>query len=118
VAFGLRDSLELLREMGLTGHAEARITGGGSRSALWRAIVADVLGLPVASTATAEGAAFGAAILAAVGSGRYATVDDAVASSVRTVEVDEPSDPGGYDDAYERYRSLYPALAPTFHAGA
>ena len=63
VAFGLRDSLELLRAMGLTDHVEARITGGGSRSALWRRIVADVLGLRVASTATAEGAAFGAAIL-------------------------------------------------------
>ena len=116
VAFGLRDSLELLRTMGLTDHVEARITGGGSRSALWRRIVADVLGLRVASTATAEGAAFGAAILATVGVGWDRNVDDAVARLVRTVAVDETSDPGAYTDAYERYRSLYPALAPTFHA--
>jgi xylulokinase len=102
--------------MGLTDHVEARITGGGSRSALWRRIVADVLGLRVASTATAEGAAFGAAILATVGVGWDRNVDDAVARLVRTVAVDETSDPGAYTDAYERYRSLYPALAPTFHA--
>jgi xylulokinase len=116
VAFGLRDSLELLHAMGLADHAEARITGGGSRSELWRQVVADVLDLRVASMETAEGAAFGAAILASVGAGWHPSVDDAVAHAVRTARVDEPRYPSAYRDAYDRYRALYPVLAPTFHA--
>jgi xylulokinase len=116
VAFGLADSLALLRALGLTAHREARITGGGSRSDLWRAIVADVLATPVASLETAEGAAFGAALLASVGAGWHADVDDAVAASVRVTGVEVPAAPEAYADGAARYRSMYPALAETFHS--
>src|SRR5205085_11374792 len=65
VAFALRDSLELIREMGLKADA-ARISGGGARSELWLRIIASVLGLPLESTAVEEGAAYGAALLGGV----------------------------------------------------
>jgi xylulokinase len=115
VAFGLRDSLELLHGMGLAGHREARLTGGGSQGTVWRRIVADVLDLPVATLETAEGAAHGAAILAAVGAGWHTTVEDAVDWAVRVTEVETPDAPADYAAPYDRYRGLYPALVPTFH---
>jgi xylulokinase len=117
VAFGLRDSLELMRAMGLEPPTEVRATGGGIKSGLWRQILADVLGARIVTTSTAEGAAQGAATLAAVGARWFTTVGDACRALVRIGEPDEPSpDAGAYADGYERYRELYPALAPTFHA--
>ena len=65
VAYGLRDSLELLRALGVRAASVGRISGGGARSELWREIVASVLGIPLERTAVDEGAAFGAALLAA-----------------------------------------------------
>ncbi|MGZ8567469.1 MAG: xylulokinase, partial [Actinomycetota bacterium] len=76
VAFGLRDSLELMRSVGVGGFEEIRATGGGSRSPLWRRILADVLETTVVTTTTSEGAAQGAAMLAAVGVGWFPTVQD------------------------------------------
>jgi xylulokinase len=117
VAYGLRDSLELIRAMGVAPATEIRATGGGVRSELWRRILADVLGARVVTTGSAEGAAQGAATLAAVGAGWFPTVEDACRAVVRTDEPIEPSGDGGaYAGAYARYRELYPALAPTFHA--
>jgi xylulokinase len=117
VAFGLRDSLELIRGMGLAPSTEIRATGGGVRSGLWRRILADVLEARIVTTETAEGAAQGAATLAAVGAGWFPTVEDACRSVVRTGAPIEPSgEVDAYGDAYARYRGLYPALAPTFHA--
>ena len=117
VAFGLRDSLELMRAAGVPPASQIRATGGGSRSDLWRRILADVLGAAIVTTSTAEGAAQGAATLAAVGAGWFDTVQDAC---TRLVRIGEPTEPSGeadaYADAYARYRDLYPALAPTFHA--
>jgi xylulokinase len=111
VAFGLRDSLELLRGLGVDAQA-VRISGGGARSFLWRRIVASVLDLPVETTAAEEGSAFGAALLGGVAAGVFADVDDAVARCVRTGESTEP-DPAwveAYAEAYPRYRALYPRL--------
>jgi xylulokinase len=117
VAFGLRDSLELMRAVGLAPSSEIRATGGGVKSALWRQILADVLGSRIVTTATAEGAAQGAAILAAVGAGWFGSVQDACAAIVRTSGAIDPSDDAGrYAASYARYRELYPALAPTMHA--
>jgi len=117
VAFGLRDSLELMRGIGVTGSRQIRATGGGSKSSLWRQILADVLGTDVVTTSTSEGAAQGAAMLAAVGAGWYPTVQDASASTIELGDAITPSmDAARYADAYERYRELYPALAPTFHS--
>jgi xylulokinase len=117
VAFGLRDSLELMSSMGLPAPAEIRATGGGTRSARWRQILADVLATPIVTMPSTEGAAQGAAILAAVGVGWFPTVERASTASVSIGEVVEPGgDRGRYAEQYARYRDLYPALAPTFRA--
>jgi xylulokinase len=117
VAFGMRDSLELMRSAGIQPPDQIRATGGGSRSALWRRILADVLGASIVTTPSAEGAAQGAATLAAVGVGWFDTVQDACRALVRIGETTPPSETGGaYTNDYARYRELYPALAATFHA--
>jgi len=117
VAFGLRDSLELMRSVGVEGVDQIRATGGGSESPLWRRILADVLGTTVVTTTTTEGAAQGAAMLAAVGTGWFPTVDDACSQLVAPVERVEPAGSVDlYRERYARYRTLYPALAPTFHS--
>jgi xylulokinase len=111
VAFGLRDSLELLKELGVQ-PAAGRASGGGARSELWLKIVASVLGIPIERTAVEEGAAYGAALLGAVAAGVFADAAEAVAACVRVRDTVEP-DPDWqkvYDDRYVRYRSLYPAL--------
>ncbi len=108
VAFGLRDSLELLRELGARPES-GRISGGGARSELWLRIVASVLGLPLELTESEEGSAFGAALLAGVRAGVFADADDAVARCVRTRRRIEPE--WNYDAGYARFRTLYPALS-------
>jgi xylulokinase len=113
VAYGLRDSLELLKELGFTASV-GRISGGGGRSELWAEIVATVLGIPLERTAVDEGAAYGAALLAGVRSGRFADAHEAVAECVRVTGRVEPnaSWTSAYDEGYERYRALYPAVRP------
>ena len=111
VAYGLRDSLDLLQELGVQPET-GRVSGGGARSALWRKIVASVLGLPIEVTAVEEGSAYGAALLAGVQAGVFADVQEAVAACVRVAERVEP-DPGWQDvyrEGHRRYRALYPAL--------
>jgi xylulokinase len=111
VAFGLRDSLDLLRALGVD-VTRARVSGGGARSRLWLEICAAVLGLPLERTVVEEGSAFGAALLGGIAGGLFADVHEAVAATVRTHEVIEPD--GAWQDAYEelrpRFRALYPAL--------
>jgi xylulokinase len=113
VAYGLRDSLELLRELGFEA-AAGRVSGGGARSALWTEIVATVLGIPLERTAVDEGAAFGAALLAGVRAGRFADAHEAVASCVRVTGRVEPNPAWSpaYEDGYARVRALYPAVRP------
>ena len=107
VAFGLRDSLELLRGLGARPEA-GRVSGGGAKSDVWLRVVASVLQLPLERMETEEGSAFGAALLAGVRSGVFADADDAVASCVRTRSRVEPV--WDYEEQYRRFRSLYPAL--------
>jgi xylulokinase len=111
VAFGLRDSLELLRELGVRASV-GRASGGGARSRLWLQIVASVLGIPLELTAVEEGSAYGAALLAGVSAGVFSDVHEAVRSCVRVTETIEP-DPAWTDEyalRYARFRALYPAL--------
>jgi xylulokinase len=111
VAFGLRDSLDLLAELGVSARA-GRVSGGGARSGLWLRVVASVLGLPLERTAAEEGAAFGAALLGGVAAGVFASPEEAVAACVRVRETIDP-DPAWqeeYPGALERFRRLYPAL--------
>ncbi len=111
VAFGLRDGLELVVELGQR-PAAARVSGGGSRSALWLRILASVLELPLEPVEVDEGAAFGAAILGGVAADVWPDVHSAVASTVRPRAPIEPVaewvEP--YRELCERFRRLYPAL--------
>ncbi len=109
VAYGLRDSLELLRELGAQPET-ARVSGGGARSQLWLRILASVLGLPLETTESEEGSAFGAALLAGVRAGVFCDADDAVSRCVRPRRRIEPE--WDYDDGYRRFRHVYPTLKP------
>jgi xylulokinase len=111
VAFGLRDSLELLRLLGVRPEV-GRISGGGARSRLWVRIVASVLGLPLELMASQEGSAFGAAMLAGVQSGAFVDAREAAERCVHARDRVEP-DPAwvtAYDELYDRFRLLYPTL--------
>jgi xylulokinase len=117
VAFGLRDSFELLRSAGLHKITQVRISGGGSRSPLWRQIIADVLNVELVTTNASEGAAYGAAILAAIGAGQFEQQPDAWMGYIQPTGVTLPGeDVDRYSAYYARYRELYPALQPTFAA--
>ncbi len=113
VAYGLRDSLELLRSMDVVADV-GRISGGGARSALWTRVVASVLRLPLERTAVEEGAAYGAALLGGVAAGTFADVHEAVEACVRVRETVDPVAEwvDVYADGYARFRELYPQLAP------
>ena len=118
VAYGLCDSLELLRGLGLR-PSIGRMGGGGSRSELWRRIVASTLDLPLEVTAADDAAALGAAILAGVAAGSFADAAAAVESCVRVVgRIDpEPAWREPYAEGYAAFRRLYPAIASLRAAG-
>ena len=117
VAFGLRDGLELMKPAGLTSIDQIRISGGGARSPLWRQILADVLGTELVTVNTTEGAAFGAALLAATGAGVFADVVEACGAVVQVTGRSTPTaNQTIYEQCYPLYRDLYPALRSTFHA--
>jgi len=111
VAFSLRDTLEIFREMQVPVN-QIRLGGGGARSKLWRQIQADVYGREVATVRAEEGAAYGAAILAGVGAGAWPTVDaacEAVVSVADRLKHDAES-AALLDKQYARFRMIYPAL--------
>ncbi len=116
VAFGLRDSFELLKQTGLTEIDQVRLTGGGANSPVWRQIIADVLGVELVMVNTTEGSAFGAAILAAVGAGAYQSGEEACQAIIKPVDQIPPGpDTEIYQERYQIYKELYPALHPIFH---
>jgi xylulokinase len=115
VTFGLRDGLELMVEAGMPRPTQFRASGGGLASPLWRQLLADVLGAEIAAPSTTEGAAFGAASLAAVGAGWFSSVDEAAAKLVSATPVAAPGPArAAYQEHYLAFRELYPALAPWF----
>ncbi|HET7031328.1 MAG TPA: xylulokinase [Candidatus Limnocylindrales bacterium] len=117
VAYGLRDGLDLMTGAGMPAPSTIRASGGGIASPVWRQILADVLEAEIVTVATTEGAAFGAAVLGAVGAGWFGRVADATSVWVSTTLAATPGpDAAAYRDGHARYRDLYPALAPTFHA--
>jgi xylulokinase len=111
VAFGLRDSLDLICELGPR-PTIGRVSGGGARSGLWLRIVASALELPLERVAVDEGAAFGAAILGGVAAGEWTDVREAVAATVKPGELIEPVPEWVevYRDRRAHFRALYPAL--------
>jgi xylulokinase len=120
VAFGLRDSMELILGAGLGEVKQVRVSGGGAKSTLWRQILADVLGYELVTVNTTEGAAYGAALLAGVGAEAWPTVMDACAATVNVVDRTTPQAEvvKVYHTLYPLYNGLYPALSPTFNAVA
>ncbi len=115
VAFGLRDNLALMAEVGLSGVAQVRVSGGGAKSPLWRRILADALGVELVEVGATEGAAFGAALLAGVGAGVWASAADACGAGVELRESTRPSSAQAtYAGLYQRFRAHYPTLKPLF----
>ncbi len=116
VSYGLRDSLELMRDLGITA-AQVRASGGGSQSALWRQILADIFNAEIVTVNSTEGAAYGAALLAGVGAGIYPNVETATAQAIRVTGQQQPGhEVSRYEAYYRRYRALYPALRNEFTA--
>lgn len=115
VAFGLRDSVEVARSLGIS-LARTRICGGGAKSLLWRKIIANVMNLAVEVPEIEEGPAMGGAMLAAVGCGAYPDVESIARELVRVKDVVEPTpEPAArYEEKYQKFRALYPALKPLF----
>jgi xylulokinase len=116
IAYGMRDQFELLRSLGVN-PAEAVVTGGATNSAVWLQLTTDIMGIPLYTINTNEGSAFGAAILAAVGVGAYASVPEACREMVRKVETVQPSAAAAdYQRLYPTFQGLYAALRDTYHA--
>lgn len=116
VAFGLKDSFSLIQEAGLGELHQVRASGGGIQSPLWRQILADILEAELVTVNSTEGAAYGAALLAGVGTGAWPNVPSACKAVIKVTETTRPDAQtfDAYRKAYAVYRELYPALRPSF----
>jgi xylulokinase len=117
VCFSQNDGLEIIRQLGAD-LSIVRLSGGGAKSAFWHQLFADVFNTPVSILDTQEGSAYGAALLALVGTGEYASAAEVCAHAVKEVDVKQPHGDAVqfYEKAYRVYTSLYPALRSTFQA--
>ena len=115
VAFALRDSIEVARSLGLA-IPRSTLCGGGSKSPLWRTVLANVLGIPLDLPVTEQGPGYGAALLAMVACGRYADVAEVSRAMLKIRETVEP-DPALialYEARYAEFRQIYPACKDLF----
>lgn len=115
VAFGLRDSLEVARSLGIRIDS-SRICGGGAKSPLWRQIIAAVMNVKLEIIESEEGPGYGAAILAAVGCGTFESVESACEKLVKVIDTVEP-DPElvqKYEEKYQKFKQLYPIMKNWF----
>jgi xylulokinase len=115
VAFALRDSFEITKNLGVK-LDRIRINGGGAKSPLWCRIIANVLNVKVDKINSEEGPAFGAAILAAVGCGKYASVEEACGKLIKVIDTtdQDPEIVERYNKKYEVFKKLYPTLKGMF----
>jgi len=115
VAYGMRDSLEIIRSLGVE-IQQIRASGGGARSSLWRQIQSDIYGTELVTINVDEGPAFGAALLAGVGSKIYRSVEEACQKTIRIVSRTLPKRERVelYDKYYGVYKALYPTLKGMF----
>jgi xylulokinase len=115
VAFGIRDSLEAAKNLGIDVKS-SMICGGGAKSPLWRRIFANVLNIELTLPETEQGPGYGGAILAAVAAGVYPSVEDATGKLVHVhgTELPDPQIAERYEKKYQMYRKLYPALKSLF----
>ena len=115
VAFGLRDSLEVARSLGIK-IERTKICGGGAKSLLWKKIIANVMNLKVDVIESEEGPGYGGAMLAAVGCGAFASVEDAAEKLVKVVDTIEPEADlvEKYEERYQQFKKIYPAMKELF----
>ncbi len=115
VAFGIRDSFEIAKSLGIK-IEKTKICGGGAKSPLWKKIMANVLGIPVETIESEEGPGYGGAILAAVGCGEYASVEEAAEKLVKVIGTVEPDAElvAKYEERYQYFKKLYPTVKVLF----
>lgn len=115
VAFGLRDSLEVARSLGIK-IERTKICGGGAKSSLWKKIIANLMNLKVDVLENEEGPAMGGAILAAVGCGEYPDVETAAKRLVKVASTVEPEKElvGKYEERYRKFKNIYPVVKQLF----
>ncbi len=117
ITFAMRDSLEIIRSLGVEIN-EIRATGGGGKSPFWRQLQADIYGCEIASIGSDQGPSFGAAIMAGVGTGVYSSIPEACDAVIAVTERTEP-DSGRmkeYEEYYQVFHSLYPGIRDACHA--
>ena len=116
VAFALRDSVEVARSLGVC-IERTKICGGGAKSSLWKKIIANVLNVRVDVIESEEGPGYGAAMLAAVGCGAFASVEAAADQLVHVVDTIEPEEElvQKYEKRYQKFRRIYPAVKTLYH---
>lgn len=115
VSFGLRDSFEVAKDLGIK-IERTKICGGGAKSPLWKQMIADIFNIKVDVVACEEGPSYGGAILAAVGCGEYADVKEAADAIVKVVETIEPNEETAalYEQKYQQFRQIYPTVKNLF----
>ena len=115
VSYSQQDGLAIIEEMGVP-VTSVRISGGGARSAFWKQILADVFAKRVTTLASQEGSAYGAALLAMVGTGAFASVEEACRVTIREVESIEPRpvESARYQKLHRVFQAIYPALKPIY----
>ena len=115
VAFALRDSLEVARSLGVQ-ISRTKICGGGAKSPLWKKIIANVMNLKVDVIESEEGPGYGGAMLAAVGCGEFGSVEEAAEKLVKVVDTVEPEEElaAKYEERYQKFKKIYPAVKGLF----
>jgi xylulokinase len=117
VSYSQKDCLDIIEQMGVPVES-VRLSGGGARSAFWSQMLADVFGKRAVTLETQEGSAYGAALLALVGTGEYSSVPELCKAAIHEVDSVSPrtEESSGYAHGHRVYQSLYPLLKPFFTA--
>ena len=115
VAFAIRDSFEVARTIGVK-IERSKLCGGGAKSPVWRRMLANILNIPLDLPQTEQGPGYGGAMLAMVGCGEYESVEECAGKLVRVKEtvLPEPELAAKYEEQYQKFRKIYPALKETF----
>jgi xylulokinase len=115
VSYSQKDCLDIVEQLGVP-VSSVRASGGGARSPFWRQVLADVLRKRVATLSSQEGSAYGAALLAMVGTGEFSSVEEACSATIRETESLEPRQQESkvYAKGHAIYKALYPALRPVY----
>jgi xylulokinase len=115
ITFGMKDSLEIIKNQGIK-IDQIRLTGGGAKSRFWKKLQANIYNSEVVTVSSSEGPAFGAAIMAGVGSSVYGSIEEAAENIIKIKERIEPdkAEVKRYKPLYEEFKSLYPVLEQNF----